>query len=291
MTEVTAEFEELPEGTPFIASLGAGALAGIAEHTLTFPIDSVKTRLQVFTVDPLLRYTGPTDAFRRIVSQEGAWRLWRGVLSIIAGAGPAHAVYFAMYEESKKMLGIGGEGSAAEAAAWRSSIAGAIATTSADAFMNPFDVVKQRMQMQSSPYTGIIDCFKRTYVHEGLYAFYRSYPATLILNIPFHSIHFPIYERLRGRFGRQSVLGHVMAGGIAGGIAGFCTTPIDVVKTTLQTTHTSTITGTNDAMRAIFREYGISGFFRGALPRTLTFIPSTAICWACYEYFKSILSK
>jgi solute carrier family 25 (mitochondrial iron transporter), member 28/37 len=287
METVTMEFEELPQGTPFLASLGAGALAGIAEHTLIFPLDSLKTRLQVFVVDPAARYSSSSDALRRIYTTEGVMRLWRGVISMVAGAGPAHAVYFATYEQCKRLLGIGEEGKAGTAAPWRSSIAGAAATTAADAFMNPFDVVKQRMQMHLSPYSGIFDCFKKLYLQEGFRAFYRSYPTTLLLNIPFHSIQFPVYERLRSKFGKHSSLAHIFAGGIAGGIAGFLTTPIDVIKTTLQTTpigHASQISGMASAADAVFKEYGLSGFFRGALPRTLTFIPSTAICWACYEY-------
>jgi solute carrier family 25 iron transporter 28/37 len=279
------DFDELPEGAPFTASLAAGALAGIAEHTITFPLDMIKTRLQVLSVDPAaVRYTGPTDAFRKILTQEGAARLWRGVVSIAAGAGPAHAVYFAVYEHSKHTLGIGGPGEGAKAA-WKCSVAGALATSCADAVMNPFDVVKQRMQVQHSPYTGILDCFSTIYKEEGWRVFYRSYPATLLLNIPFHMIQFPIYERLSS----DSAGGHLLAGGVAGGVAGFATTPIDVIKTTLQTTpkQVTRVRGMWSATRAVWAEHGAAGFFRGAVPRTLAFVPSTAICWACYEYFKS----
>lgn len=288
------EFETLPEGASFTASLAAGALAGIAEHTITFPLDSIKTRLQVLAVDPLaIRYTGPLDAARRVMSTEGAARLWRGVISMVAGAGPAHAVYFAVYEQGKRWLKIGGEGDAAKAAAWKSSLAGALATTTADAVMNPFDVVKQRMQMQNSPYHGIVDCFRKLYVQEGFQIFYRSYPATLLLNIPFHMIQFPIYERLRNitNSHRSSTANHLMAGGVAGGVAAFFTTPIDVVKTTLQTTpkQFTRVHSMWSATKTVWTDYGMKGFFRGAVPRTIAFIPSTAICWSCYEYFKRVI--
>ena len=286
------DFEELPKGAPFGASLAAGALAGIAEHTLIFPLDSIKTRLQVLTLDPAARYSGPTDAFRKILSTEGAGRLWRGVFSVIAGAGPAHAVYFAVYEQVKTGLGVGGEGEAASSS-WKASLAGASATTTADAVMNPFDVVKQRLQMRHSPYSGFRDCFVKIFRSEGLAAFYRSYPATLVLNIPFHVVHFPLYEKLRAYFtdktlNRPQPVAHLMAGGIAGGVAGFFTTPIDVIKTTLQTTNhrDGRVSGMLSAGQTVWREYGAGGFFRGAVPRTMSFIPSTAICWTCYEYFK-----
>lgn len=46
-----------------------------------------------------------TDAFTRITTTEGTKRLWRGVASVIMGAGPAHAVYFGTYELAKDFAG------------------------------------------------------------------------------------------------------------------------------------------------------------------------------------------
>lgn len=36
------DYEELPEGTPAWINLSAGAMAGIAEHSITYPFDSIK---------------------------------------------------------------------------------------------------------------------------------------------------------------------------------------------------------------------------------------------------------
>lgn len=114
----------------------AGSLAGISEHAVMFPVDSIKvrfpfppvllpkriadspfpfspllvqTRMQVLSTSPASVYTSMSDAFRRISSTEGTKRLWRGVASVILGAGPAHAVYFGSYELAKEMAG-GNEG-------------------------------------------------------------------------------------------------------------------------------------------------------------------------------------
>ena len=40
----------------------------------------------------------------RIVRYEGAKRTFRGISAVVAGAGPAHAMYFACYEWIKKSL-------------------------------------------------------------------------------------------------------------------------------------------------------------------------------------------
>lgn len=83
----------------------AGAMAGIAEHAVMFPVDMIKTRMQVLATSPQAVYSSMSEAFTRISSQEGGRRLWRGVASVIAGAGPAHAVYFGTYEMAKELAG------------------------------------------------------------------------------------------------------------------------------------------------------------------------------------------
>lgn len=61
--------------------------------------------MQVLSKSPAAVYSNMADAFRRITTQEGTKRLWRGVTSVIAGAGPAHAVYFGTYELAKEFAG------------------------------------------------------------------------------------------------------------------------------------------------------------------------------------------
>jgi solute carrier family 25 (mitochondrial iron transporter), member 28/37 len=68
--------------------------------------------MQVFATSPGAMYTGIGNAFTRISSTEGVRALWRGVSSVIVGAGPAHAVHFGTYEAVKEMTGGNREGAA-----------------------------------------------------------------------------------------------------------------------------------------------------------------------------------
>lgn len=61
--------------------------------------------MQVLSTSPAAVYSNMSDAFTRISSTEGTKRLWRGVASVIMGAGPAHAVYFGTYEIAKDLAG------------------------------------------------------------------------------------------------------------------------------------------------------------------------------------------
>ena len=67
--------------------------------------------------------------------------------------------------------------------------------------MNPFDVVKQRLQIGahgpgSSGARDVARTFKRVYAAEGLSAFYVSYPTTLAISIPYNAIQFSVYEQV-----------------------------------------------------------------------------------------------
>ncbi|OZJ03434.1 hypothetical protein BZG36_03185 [Bifiguratus adelaidae] len=289
------DYESLGSKASALQNATAGALAGIAEHTVMYPVDSIKTRMQVLNPTPQAVYNGVLNAFSRITVNEGARTLWRGINSVMLGAGPAHALYFAIYEQMKDLFVGGGSGTRQLLG---SACAGAFATIAHDGLMNPFDVVKQRMQIHGSTYRSVFECARQVYTREGLRAFYISYPTTLTMNIPFQSIQFASYEYLRKWInprGGYDPLTHVLAGGGAGALAAAVTTPLDVVKTLLQTRGTSTdlqirnCSGLKEAFGIIWERHGLKGLYRGMKPRVLSHMPSTAISWSVYEYFKWVL--
>ncbi|NP_001086329.1 mitoferrin-2A [Xenopus laevis] len=98
------EYEALPDGSNVTTHMLAGAVAGVMEHCLMYPVDCVKTRMQSLQPDPAARYRNVMDALSKIVRTEGFWRPLRGLNVTATGAGPAHALYFACYEKLKKTL-------------------------------------------------------------------------------------------------------------------------------------------------------------------------------------------
>ncbi|KXL44514.1 hypothetical protein M433DRAFT_4965 [Acidomyces richmondensis BFW] len=290
------DYESLPPNFSLAANMAAGAFAGIAEHAVMYPIDLLKTRMQVVNPTPAAIYSGIGNAIATISRAEGYLSLWRGVSSVVVGAGPAHAVYFATYEVVKQAMG--GNASGHHPFAAGKSTSGACATIASDAFMNPFDVIKQRMQLHGSTYRSISDCARTVWRNEGFKAFYVSYPTTLTMTVPFTALQFMAYESLtkvmqRRRRAGYDPLTHCTAGGLAGGFAAAATTPLDVVKTLLQTRGVSNdaeirhARGLWGAAGIIWRREGVKGFFRGMKARVVTAAPSTAICWSAYEVAKA----
>jgi solute carrier family 25 iron transporter 28/37 len=164
-------------------------------------------------------------------------------------------------------------------------------------YSNGLPVIKQRMQMHNSRqmYKSMPDCARYIYRREGVKAFFISYPTTLSMTIPYTSLQFLAYETLSTTMNpakKYDPLAHCSAGALAGGFAAALTTPMDVMKTMLQTRGTATdpelrnVSGFKDSARILYQREGFRGFFKGVRPRVVTAMPSTAICWSAYEACK-----
>jgi hypothetical protein len=172
------EFEG--SGLSFKEHMIAGASAGVMEHIFMFPVDTIKTRMQTITASGSPEYRSIVDAALTISRKEGFFRLYRGMSAIASAAIPSHAVYFATYEYCKEKFG----GNLPGYHMIEHGLAGAVATMAHDAIVTPLDVVKQRLQMYNSAYRGIFHCIRETATREGFRAFYASYPATVLMNVP-----------------------------------------------------------------------------------------------------------
>ncbi|XP_075960988.1 mitoferrin-1 isoform X2 [Anarhichas minor] len=261
----------------------------------------LQTRMQSLQPDPNAQYRGVYQALKRIIQTEGVFRPLRGLNITMMGAGPAHALYFACYERVKRSLSdvmqSGGNSHLAN------GLAGSVATVLHDAIMNPAEVVKQRMQMYNSPYRGLVDCLQTVTRTEGLGAFYRSYSTQLTMNIPFQAAHFIIYELMQEQLNPHRLYhpsSHIVSGAAAGAISAAITTPLDVCKTLLNTQEnvalnsmkiSGHLSGMANAFRTVYRLGGLAAFFKGAQARVIYQMPSTAIAWSVYEFFKYFLTK
>lgn len=292
------DYETLPTSNT-TTHMMAGAVAGIMEHCVMYPIDSVKTRMQSLSPNPRATYRNIPEALYKMIRYEGASRPLRGMVAVVGGAGPAHALYFSCYEKLKRMLSSSHNGHHHVA----HGVAGCGATLLHDAIMCPTDVIKQRMQMFESPYKSCFDCIRTTYRREGIRAFYRSYTTQLTMNVPFQCIHFIMYEFIQDLINTNRAynpIAHMTAGGVAGAFSAAITTPLDVCKTLLNTQEIKVLSRTKqerhvsgllEALQCVYRCRGFKGYFQGLQARVLFQMPSTAISWTVYELFKYLLTK
>ncbi|XP_062086662.1 uncharacterized protein LOC133792749 [Humulus lupulus] len=282
------------DGLHFWQFMIAGSIAGSVEHMAMFPVDTVKTHMQALGSCPI-KSVGVRQALKSILRSEGPIGLYRGIGAMGLGAGPAHAVYFSVYEICKEFFSGGNPNNSIAHAT-----SGVFATVASDAVFTPMDMVKQRLQLSNSPYKGVWDCMKRVLREDGFRAFYASYRTTVLMNAPFTAVHFATYEAAkRGLMeispesvSDERLVVHATAGAVAGALASAVTTPLDVVKTQLQC---QGICGCDrfksgsirDVVKTILKKDGYRGLIRGWCPRILFHAPAAAICWSTYEASKN----
>ncbi|KAH7314637.1 hypothetical protein KP509_21G012300 [Ceratopteris richardii] len=289
--------ENLHDGLRFSQYMLAGSVAGMVEHLAMFPVDTLKTRMQMVGDACGSAHNLLGRSFISILKTEGTLGFYRGIGAMALGAGPAHAVYFSVYEVAKQRLG----GDLPGHHPLVHSVSGILATVTSDAVFTPMDVVKQRLQLPGNTYRGLIDCVQKLIRDEGMKAFYSSYKTTVVMNAPYTATHFATYEDglmncWPDRTKEENLFVHLFAGGAAGASASAVTTPLDVVKTRLQ------CQGVNGAerfegssiqsvIRNIVKKEGPKALVRGIKPRVLFHTPAAAICWSTYEAGKTFLQN
>ena len=239
----------------------SGVCAGVFVETLFYPLDTIKTRLQA------ARGGGGGGG--------GNANLFKGVFNglskNIAGCVPATALFFLAYEPTKRYLERTLPPEQNYAAMFAAGATGCLASSIVRV---PTEVIKTRAQTGNKVQSlgGILRA-------SGITGLFVGYGSFLIRDLPFDAIEFSLYEeakisyaKWRGRTPSEvSRAEATVLGATAGGITGFVTTPLDVIKTRLMT-DTCTINplkGVVDCGTRIVREEGAKALFRGASPRVL----------------------
>lgn len=79
------------------------------------------------------------------------------------------------------------------------------------------DAVKQKRQLSIVKYKGSLDCFRQVVAKEGIRALYAGYTTTVLMNVPYNFVYFPVYEAFRKLLksdpSEYNVFAHIIAGG------------------------------------------------------------------------------
>ncbi|KAL7754445.1 S-adenosylmethionine transporter [Sorochytrium milnesiophthora] len=261
-------------------------MAGTSVDTVLFPLDTIKTRLQ---------------SQQGLVASGGFRGIFSGLLPAVIGSAPGAAAFFVTYEYFKTVLTTWmPDENRAPGVHMLAASAGEI---SACVIRVPTEVLKQRLQTRL--YSSTVSAVRTLYQKEGILGFYRGYLSTVLREIPFTCIQFPLYEYLKGytayRKGLESAqdiasLDAAFCGSLAGGVAAALTTPLDVVKTrimlaTKQGAGTGGAEGVFATFRTIIQEDGPKRLFSGIGPRVAWISAGGFVFLGVYERVKSTLAR
>ena len=224
-----------------------GGLAGIIGVTCVFPIDLVKTRLQ--NQQPLpngqLMYSSLFDCAKKTWRKEGLFGCYRGAGVNLLLITPEKAIKlvandffrYHLRDQKTQHLSIPGE-----------MIAGGSAGLCQIIVTTPMELLK--IQMQDSGRTAAAAGGKRLTARalatslikeRGIFGLYRGFRSTALRDVTFSMVYFPLFANLNAmgpkRPGTNETVGYhtLISGLIAASVASFVVTPLDVIKTRLQT--------------------------------------------------------
>lgn len=141
--------------------------------------------------------------------------------------------------------------------------------------------------------------FKTTLSAEGFKGLYRGYFSTIVREIPFSFIQFPIWEFTKKKWSNHQRMAvkpwqATICGALSGGIAAFITTPLDLAKTRIMLAQKGSIISSGNiltVLKLVYNEKGLIGLFSGAVPRVIWISIGGAIFLGGYEKISSILQN
>ncbi|XP_032314018.1 S-adenosylmethionine mitochondrial carrier protein isoform X1 [Camelus ferus] len=224
----------------FTASLVAGGVAGVCVDLILFPLDTIKTRLQ------------SPQGFNKAGGFRG---IYAGVPSTAIGSFPNAAAFFITYEyvkwflhsdSSPYLMPVKHMLAASAGEVWRCwGLNPGLRTYQARALplsynllseghtvvyshrecvacliRVPSEVVKQRAQVSAS--SGTFHIFSNILCQEGIQGLYRGYKSTVLREIPFSLVQFPLWESLKALWSwRQDHVVDSWQSGVCGAFADY----------------------------------------------------------------------
>lgn len=291
-----------PKPLPFIYTFSAGAIAGVTELLCLYPLDVVKTRIQLqgkVTVAGQDSYNGMVDCFQKIIKTEGFGRLYRGLVPPLMLEAPKRAVKFAANDfwgsTYRSLLGTD------KMTQNLSLLTGLSAGATESVVVVPFELVKIRLQDRNSTYKGPLDVVMKIVKTHGIFGLYGGLESTFWRHVWWNGGYFASIFKIKAMMPKpdsksREILNNFISGSIGGCIGTMLNTPFDVVKSRIQ--NTSVLPGqtpkygwTYPAIAMIAREEGFAALYKGFIPKVLRLAPGGGVLLVVVEVVTGFFRK
>lgn len=280
-----------PKPLPFIYQFLSGAIAGVSEILVMYPLDVVKTRQQLATTDA---YNGTIKCIRKIVAEEGFSRLYKGISAPILMEAPKRATKFAANDEWGKFYrGFFGIPQMTQLLA---VLTGATAGATESFVVVPFELVKIKLQDKTSRFNGMAEVVKDIVKNNGVLGLYKGLELTLWRHILWNAGYFGLIHQVRGlapkpKTPTEKTLIDLACGTVGGTFGTVLNTPFDVVKLRIQAGSTR-YKWTLPSLITVAKEEGFGALYKGFIPKVLRLGPGGGILLvvftAAMDFFRTI---
>ncbi|ORX56796.1 mitochondrial carrier [Hesseltinella vesiculosa] len=280
---------------PFHFQFLAGAIAGISEISIFYPLDVVKTRAQLSSGASV----GIVETLKGIVSKEGFSTLYRGIAAPVFVEAPKRATKFAANEQYtimyKKMFGL-------EKVTQPLAIATGVSAGITEAILIvPFELVKVRMQdpRNASKYTSTMNAVTTIMKKEGVLAIFNGLEATMwrhaVWNGGYFGTIFKIKDMLlKAQTKNEQLANNFIAGTLGGTFGTILNNPLDVVKSRIQGYSGEGPKKYNWAIPSlaiVAKEEGMGALYRGFTAKVLRLGPGGGVLLVVFESVSAFMRK
>ncbi|KAM3877042.1 mitochondrial glutamate carrier 1-like [Diretmus argenteus] len=290
------------------AKLINGGIAGLIGVTCVFPMDLAKTRLQNQKNGSKL-YTSMSDCLIKTIHSDGYFGMYRGAAVNLALVTPEKAIKLAANDFFRHHLSRNGQ----KLSLWREMLAGCGAGMCQVIVTTPMEMLKIQLQdagriaaqrrltpraAEASPQCPVevksptaMQITRELLKTKGIAGLYTGLGATLLRDVPFSIIYFPLFANLNSLGSHEADSAapfycSFLSGCLAGSTAAVAVNPVDVIKTRLQSVtkenQEEEYRGVTDCIRRILRHEGPSAFLKGAYCRALVIAPLFGIAQVVY---------
>lgn len=177
----------------------AGGFAGITNSVLSGPIEHVRIRLQTQPHGAGRLYNGPLDCIRKLSAQGGVFNgLYKGQAVTILREAQAYGVWFLTFEYLMNLDARRNNIKREEISSPKIAFYGGLAGEALWLASYPFDVIKSKMQTDGfgaqAKFSNMRDCFRKTYISEGVAGFWKGIGPTLLRALPVSAGTFAVVE-------------------------------------------------------------------------------------------------
>jgi len=301
---MSAKVLELPQPKQFslLPKIINGGIAGVIGVSVVFPLDLVKTRLQNQTVGPSgeKMYNSMFDCFKKTYRAEGYFGMYRGSAVNILLITPEKAIKLAANDFFRHHFAP----ASGPLPLTREMAAGGCAGLCQIVVTTPMELLKIQMQdagriaAQAKEQGKVVPKVSATSLAtdlirtKGILGLYRGTAATMLRDVTFSVVYFPLFARLNALGPRKPGSDEAvfwcsfLSGCASGSIAALCVNPFDVVKTRLQAVTKvegqPQYSGIADTFVKTLKNEGPLAFFKGGACRMIVIAPLFGIAQTVY---------
>lgn len=169
--------------------------------------------------------------------------------------------------------------------------AGSVAGFSQSFLTGPGELIKIRLQTDKLNKSSL-DVIKKLIKTSGIKGLFRGYTATCFREIPAFGSYFTSYYTMIDLMGDKfgEILPSFIAGGFAGAISWGVVYPIDIAKTIIQMSETSS-TSTFHILKEYYKNHGWRSLYRGLGTTVVRSLPVNAVVFPVYETVSTLLGE